>query len=169
MSNVLIGIIGVILFIGLALAGALFLGPRFQQATLNSKASAILQATKQVSDAAQMYRIQEGQTVPIVTGMADLIGKGYLKAQPKVGALQTGLIDDAGCAGCSGGTTAAVGVYLGTDSGARSICEAIARQTGQAPSGQDYDPPTRGMVRSDQTTSSGCTRIGTEYYAFSFL
>ena len=40
MSNVLIGIIGVILFIGLALAGALFLGPRFQAATISSKASA---------------------------------------------------------------------------------------------------------------------------------
>jgi len=42
MSNVLIGIIGVILFIGLALAGALFLGPRFQESTNNSRGSAVI-------------------------------------------------------------------------------------------------------------------------------
>ena len=44
MSNVLIGIIGVILLIGLVLAGALFLGARFQAAADNSRASASVQA-----------------------------------------------------------------------------------------------------------------------------
>ncbi len=60
MSNVLIGIIGVILFIGLALAGALFLGPRFQEATTNSKAAASVQIMKQIADAANLYTVQEG-------------------------------------------------------------------------------------------------------------
>ena len=59
MSNVLIGIIGVILFIGLALAGALFLGPRFQQSTNNSKASASVQAVSQVGNAANMANVQK--------------------------------------------------------------------------------------------------------------
>ncbi len=81
MSNVLIGIIGVILFIGLALAGALFLGPRFQESTQNSKASAAVQAVSQVANAANMYRLQEGRT--LLTGNLDLLTNGgYLKSAP---------------------------------------------------------------------------------------
>ncbi|RYY05530.1 MAG: hypothetical protein EON55_26215 [Alphaproteobacteria bacterium] len=93
MSNVLIGIIGVILFIGLALAGALFLGPRFQEATQNSKASATVMVVDQIVNAARLYQLQEGQALP---GNANgttlatttepshiaLIGGGYLKTVP---------------------------------------------------------------------------------------
>jgi uncharacterized iron-regulated membrane protein len=82
MSNVLIGIIGVILFIGLALAGALFLGPRFQEATTNSKAAAISQATAQMSRGAELYRLNEG--VPFPAGAPTvLVEKGYLKSIPE--------------------------------------------------------------------------------------
>ena len=83
MSNVLIGIIGVILFIGLALAGALFLGPRFQEASTNSKASAQVSAMKQLSDAVNMYELQEGQKdLPLKDGafVTKLATKGYLKS-----------------------------------------------------------------------------------------
>jgi hypothetical protein len=81
MSNVLIGIIGVILFIGLALAGALFLGPRFQDATSNSKASAYVEAMKQVTQAAQLYRTNEGEA-PAPGSPTGLVSKGYLKSIP---------------------------------------------------------------------------------------
>ena len=79
MSNVLIGIIGVILFIGLALAGALFLGPRFQEATLNSKASAQVQAMHQIANAANMYRVNEGSAV---NDVGTLVSTKYLKSTP---------------------------------------------------------------------------------------
>ncbi len=81
MSNVLIGIIGVILFIGLALAGALFLGPRFQQATSNSDAAAVMTSIKQAVDAAEMWRIQEGRSFIPATSPAFLT-PGYLKSVP---------------------------------------------------------------------------------------
>jgi hypothetical protein len=81
MSNVLIGIIGVILFIGLALAGALFLGPRFQAATISSKASATVAAAKQVADAAAMREVVEGSSA--ATGAATGLAPGYLKSVPR--------------------------------------------------------------------------------------
>ena len=81
MSNVLIGIIGVILFIGLALAGALFLGPRFQEATIDSRASSIAMMLSQSVSAMQMYTLQEGDTV-VVGGFQSLLDKGYLKQRP---------------------------------------------------------------------------------------
>jgi len=61
MSNVLIGIIGVILFIGLALAGALFLGPRFQEATINSKAATEMAQVTQYANAVALFQLQEGE------------------------------------------------------------------------------------------------------------
>jgi hypothetical protein len=81
MSNVLIGIIGVILFIGLALAGALFLGPRFQEASIDSRASSISTMLNQSVNAMHMYTLQEGDTV-FVGGFQNLIDKGYLKDRP---------------------------------------------------------------------------------------
>src|SRR3546814_18801710 len=67
MSNVLIGIIGVILFIGLALAGALFLGPRFQESTNNSRPSASVQAVSQIASAANMFAVQEGRIAAAIS------------------------------------------------------------------------------------------------------
>jgi hypothetical protein len=81
MSNVLIGIIGVILFIGLALAGALFLGPRFQQATANSDAAAVMTSIKQVVDAGELWRLQEGRRY-IPSAGTEFLTPGYLKSVP---------------------------------------------------------------------------------------
>jgi hypothetical protein len=82
MSNVLIGIIGVILFIGLALAGALFLGPRFSQVTTSNTASQLMTGMKQVSDAADMRKIDLGKAyTPSTT--PEFLMPLYLKAIPK--------------------------------------------------------------------------------------
>lgn len=64
MSNVLIGIIGVILFIGLALAGALILGDDFRSASRDSKATALVTQMQQVSQALEMYRLKTGSDFP---------------------------------------------------------------------------------------------------------
>jgi hypothetical protein len=80
MSNVLIGIIGVILFIGLALAGALFLGPRFQESSNSSRAAALSQSVFQVASAIEMYELQEG--VRRTFGSIDDLVPGYLKSIP---------------------------------------------------------------------------------------
>lgn len=115
MSNVLIGIIGVILFIGLALAGALFLGPQFQESTNNSRAAAAVQAVSQVSSAANMFEVQEGR---IAADAAALQAGGYLKSVP---ANPTG-----GDAPEIAGTL--VEMPLGGNSD--KICAAVAKQTG---------------------------------------
>src|SRR3546814_10975839 len=87
MSNVLIGIIGVILFIGLALAGALFLGPRFQESTNNSRASASVQAVSQIASAANMFEVQEGRIAAVIPDAVvdndDLAERGYLTSVPQ--------------------------------------------------------------------------------------
>jgi len=129
MSNVLIGIIGVILFIGLALAGTLFLGPRFQESTNNSKASAQIQAMQQIVNAIDMYRVQEQGAVPDGIGIGDtgsrqLVEGGYLKSVPK----------DASGRGATFVpiTTGQYRVLLiGLQS--KAVCQAVLRQVGGNP------------------------------------
>lgn len=82
MTNVLIGIIGVILFIGLSLAGALYLGPRFHEAQNNSTAMAVTQAASQVSSAANLYRVESGFGVRSRVPASQLRDAGYLRAIP---------------------------------------------------------------------------------------
>ncbi|WP_292627005.1 hypothetical protein [Novosphingobium sp. 17-62-19] len=82
MVNVLVGIIGVLLFIALALAGAAFIGPRFMQAMANSKAMSVTQMTSQITMALSLRRGDEGVPVVARTQLMSLVPKGYLKTLP---------------------------------------------------------------------------------------
>ncbi len=83
MSNVLIGIIGVILFIGLALAGALYLGGSFTDASNQRRASQISMALSQTAQAASLFSLQNGSPLPNRLDSVDLlIASRYLKARP---------------------------------------------------------------------------------------
>ena len=133
MSNVLIGIIGVILFIGLALAGALFLGPRFQEATNNAKASAAVQAVSQVAHAANLYETTNGQFLTnALDNASTLRDGGFLKAlpvNPIVAANTPFTIASTG--GLSATRPSFVLMYLGQDTTARDVCIAVERQMGK--------------------------------------
>ncbi len=154
MSNVLIGIIGVILFIGLALAGALFLGPRFQESTNNSKASAAVQAVSQVASAANLYSTQEGRDAAV--GYVDALrSAGYLKSVPgnPVGTSAPAIVSATGSDG-TGQKPAVVIMSLGAD--AKAVCDAIIRQTGfgtSTASAITYTPSSDG--------TAGCKRWNT--------
>jgi type II secretory pathway pseudopilin PulG len=159
MSNVLIGIIGVILFIGLALAGALFLGPRFQESTNNSRASASVQAVSQIANAINMYNVQEGKTVTNTdatkglvaaeTPYVELVGGNYLKSVPSnpTGTGLTNII--------TSGNTKAVTMVLGTNG--LAVCNAINKQT----MGSE---PAAGVAVGAGT--AGCSIAGTVYTAW---
>jgi type II secretory pathway pseudopilin PulG len=157
MSNVLIGIIGVILFIGLALAGALFLGPRFQEATNNSKASAVVQANAQLAQAAAMYRVQEGREWD--NTRPEGLMPSYIKAMPtNVTSGQLGYGYRALDGNLAISSTVAPGYsttgWLPDDEAGRTLCGAIARQSGQTV-GADGSPPSAAAPQG----TSGCIRI----------
>ena len=90
MSNVLIGIIGVILFIGLALASTLFLGNRFSEAGNDAEAARVMSEGGQINRAFELYQINERQ-MPDGSGetgelnervIAQMVTEGYLKSAP---------------------------------------------------------------------------------------
>jgi len=142
MSNVLIGIIGVILFIGLALAGALFLGPRFQESMNNSRASAVVQAVSQTAAAASLSSTQSGS--PVVadpTSAAALATDGFMKSLPGNPVKGTNaaatpslvnFIGDDRTVGYSnfydGKTAKYVMMRIGDNQ--KSVCDAVSKQSG---------------------------------------
>ena len=161
MSNVLIGIIGVILFIGLALAGALFLGSRFQEATINSKASAIVQITQQLSNAAQLKNLNEGVPTPVVEG-SDLVAAGYLKSAP-MNPVETewgtGILDENGGRSGKAAYGQAAMYFFPDDAGKAKnrsdICANIARRSGQTMPA-DGGPPKAAKPTGEP---SGCIKL----------
>ena len=150
MSNVLIGIIGVILFIGLALAGALFLGPRFQDSSNNSKAAAVLSQTKQVADAAALYRVQEGVEFPTETVIDPaVLVPGYLKTAPSGVNIFRWV-----------GTEKSVAfIHLPMTEESERICAAVQRQTGQIKAGDEPILGAGAGIRPDVPAfNAGCVR-----------
>lgn len=137
MSQVLIGIIGVLLFIGLAIAGAMYLGDRFKEANNNSKASAAVQGMAQVANATSMHNLQTGVSAAptaTLTGSTVYTG-GYLKAAPANPVITANaplLGDSAGAIPGTGDAKYSL-MNLGAGTTADAVCLAIARQTGQAP------------------------------------
>ena len=176
MSNVLIGIIGVILFIGLALAGALFLGPRFQNATSFSKAAAVNSALADVVRAENLYELSAGRPGPNgPTGAQILADEGYLKALPPnpltrtIANSQPIPLPVNGQAGL-GLKPDVVIMYLGTE--AKDVCAEIEKQAGSLDRLAVIDVPF-GFTDGTSRRKVGCHynngSLGTGYMAYAPL
>lgn len=177
MSNVLIGIIGVILFIGLALAGALFLGPRFQSANNNAAAAAAVQKLSQVSAAYSQYVLMEGTEYPWTGGITapgdEIYTKGYLKAQVSGPTGVQAIITNAAGSGNRTATSAAnvpyaVIMLLGTDGAAKGTCEAIQRQEGNIGATDPFDSTSR-TAAAPLPFRAGCYNASGTYVAYQQL
>jgi len=148
MSNVLIGIIGVILFIGLALAGALFLGPRFQESTNNSKAAAIVQSAAQVGNAVNMYQVQNGTSVDTAT---QLQTGGFLKSVPvnPLSPVSFIILDLDGRMQSNALTLPFRPAWVVTTIGDNAaVCEAIERQSGNLSPTETFSKTTSSWVNT---------------------
>lgn len=134
MSNVLIGIIGVILFIGLALAGALILGEDFMNASSSSRATAIISQMQQVTNAVNMHDLKTGRTLTSRTynlsGYGGVLSPRFLKSVPRnpMSNNPYTAVDSFG----SGTDTPIKFIYtdIGGGEQAREVCRAIAETAG---------------------------------------
>lgn len=143
MSNVLIGIIGVILFIGLALAGALFLGPRFQESSNSARASAATQAVVQVANAITLRNVETGSPMMAISdagNLQSLITDRYLKStpvNPMTGSPASFRIVD--LPGNNIEVARWVIMDLGTDSRAKETCRSAEKAFGVSDPGDHVD------------------------------
>lgn len=171
MSNVLIGIIGVILFIGLALAGALLLGDDFKSANNDTKAASLVQGLVQTASAVSMSNIKTGapRTPETLSASTTLIPR-FLKAAPVNPVTDTVNMILVDSAGASTGTNPAVGAVtlLGTttNSEAKAVCESIQRQSGQIAATASFDASVKSTNPSTWTSTYGCLQASAGFYAY---
>jgi hypothetical protein len=173
MANVLIGIIGVILFIGLALAGALFLGDQFKKATARTNASIVIGQIAQMSQAVEMYRLKTGIASPTCQTVDFLVPR-FLKSVPvsptvtaraNVGtyrytpALNNDLVTDATPTQAAGIPATYITTNLGADSTAREACQVIA----------DMQSGGVQTVSATPSEKSGCGAFSGDYVAWQRL
>jgi len=173
MSNVLIGIIGVILFIGLALAGALFLGDQFKKATARTNASIIIGQISQMTQALEMYRLKTGIAKPTCQTVEFLVPR-FLKSVPVsptviaktttnsymyVPQLNNDLITDATSAQAAGIAATYITTNLGSDVTARDACQVLA----------DMQSGGLQTVSVTPAEKSGCGFFANEYVAWQRL
>ena len=131
MSNVLIGIIGVILFVGLALAGALFLCPRFQDTRSTSVGAATVQAVSQFGSAVALSNVEGNNFLEAGADPDGLRVASYLRNVPVNPSGGDDLVI-LGSEGEGSGVDAVLVVgRLPDDSGAE-VCSAIVKQTKKA-------------------------------------
>lgn len=169
MSNVLIGIIGVILFIGLALAGALILGEDFKAASTDSKAAIVQQQLKQVADAVSMANLKLGATPQsqFVDSNSALMPR-FLKTLP-VNPVRDGtttVLIDVGGAVRPGLVAKTAIMYLNADSISQKICESIDRYSGRTKDNQTFDASAKSFAYDQIDGQSGCMSNGTVFIAF---
>lgn len=166
MSNVLIGIIGVVLFIGLALAGALLLGDDFKSANNDTKGAAVVQAMNQTANAVQMYKLKTGGTkrAENLTDTSQLIPR-FMKVAPVNPVTNTPniILGDVWGNASSG---AAVGVImpLGDTDEAKNVCESIQRQSGQIAPTAPFDSAYKNLQAATWTTETGCVKLWNGIY-----
>ena len=175
MSNVLIGIIGVILFIGLALAGALFLGPRFQDSRSTSVGAATVQAVTQIGSAIVLRNTEASGRLEAGVDPEVLRVGSYLKSVPSNPSGGGDLVI-LGKDGEGSGVDAEMVVGRIPDGSGADVCSAIVKQTKNADDRVGTgDFPTVDVVADFPRGPAGCFRIGSGginslapdgYYAF---
>lgn len=153
MSNVIMGIIGVILFIGVAVAGASFLGPRFMESAAQSQANAVMQANATIASAVQVRDRELEVTTPSNSELSEILLPNYMADMPRnpTGNFDALLVDEDGA---RSGPASFVIMKVGGDI-AGDVCNSISAQGG----GPSTAPR---LTSADIGRPVGCFRIAND-------
>ncbi len=148
MSNVLIGIVGVILFIGLALAGASFFGPITTDSIAQAKAGTITKALSATVTGVAL-RNRELETVTAAASSADSLVPTYIEDVQSNIVTGAPILLTSAIGSSSTGIAAYAVTSLGSDEAAADVCRFVNASAGNG------DAP--GDVSQLVTTSrAGC-------------
>jgi hypothetical protein len=174
MSNVLVGIIGVILFIGLALAGALLLGNDFMTASATTQGAVLSSQLQQLSQAYLGMKMRRGITLQAdVNGnlAQTLINNKALAGMPTNPVMTANSYLTADAAGTVGSTNELGVIFtrLGQSAKAKDICYSIEETAGNTNPSAAVDTNLTFSVRLAQAPRLGCMRswnMGNEFVAY---
>jgi hypothetical protein len=161
-SNVIIGIIGVILFIGLALAGASYVGQLVTDGTTQRDATIAMTSLQQTATAVRLYAIRNHRWLQNGMNAVDvMVNNGVLATRPNNPITRSNfpiVVDVNG--GLTSDRPAYVIMYLGQDESARDACIEIEMQHGNV---DRTDPTvmqqTIPFVNRANKQKGGCARM----------
>lgn len=171
MANVIIGIIGVILFIGLAIAGAVLLGSDFQTAKGSTQAAAVSSHLQQYAQAVQVVRLRRGVVFPSNTGTAlgtSLVSYNALSDIPVNPLTGGAYIPVNATGGSDANPTAFIYTDLGTTARARDICFGVEEGANSATTATVVDTAATLSSRLAAAPRLGCMKssTGNRYLAY---
>jgi hypothetical protein len=147
-SNVLIGIIGVILFIGLALAGALILGDDFSTASASSKAAAVTAQLQQGTQGVTMFQLKTGRTMTAGeynTQGSTLLTPRFLKIMPMNPSGGSAVFAQDITGSTTTGRAYILVATLPREAASKRICEAAAEAAGTTPGNASLSMQHKGI------------------------
>lgn len=158
MSNVLIGIVGVMLFIGLALAGASFFGPVVGDSVQDARAMSVMK-TLSSTVVAVHDRNRDLETTTPAAPTAAALAPDFLDEEPLNPVNGNPVMLITKDAQTSGGPASYVVTKLAPREDQVRICEFLSRSGGGS-------VPV-GYMNSMPNQTSGCGRVGMNYGPFS--
>lgn len=162
MSQMFIGIIGIVVVIGLAIAGAVYFGDQFQQSRTKSRAAAAVAGTSQVAHAATLAYTTDGVQLKAAADVtAQLVNTGYLSSVPTNPVVPTNAPRLMTLAGVVASGAAEVAAMDLGGAAADETCVQIARQTGQNPAATAATITTTSFNTAIAASVSGCIKAGT--------
>lgn len=171
MSNVIIGIIGVILFIGLAVAGATILGRDFMTASASTSAATVSSHLQQMAQGVQVLKARRGVTIAASAGgtlgntLVSWKALEEVPVNPITPANPYYASNDAGV----GATTPMeyILVNLGSSQKARDTCFAIEEQAGNADPTPVIDTNQQNFrARTQAYSRLSCVRNSDRFIAY---
>lgn len=162
MSNVIIGIIGVIVFIGLALAGASYVGTLVTDGTTQRNATQGVMTLQQTAAAAKLYNMRQRQWVPnSQTAVDTMISAGILKSRPINPLVPSNypiIVDINGS--LTGNRPAYAIMYIGQTEQARDACIEFEIQNGNLDRTAPATMETQlAFTARANTSRGGCARM----------
>ena len=170
MSSVLIGIIGIALFMGIAIGSAIFLGPRFEDAQAQALGSNAVQVVSTVAGAVNSFRMTTGYAYGIgPENVTKLVTAGYLRGLPLNPVIKARYPVMVGSNGLDYVLTPIddrvswspkyIYMSIGTD---RAVCTQVMRMLGHMAGDREVDPDYQeSPIMAGDFKASGCFRTDT--------
>lgn len=145
--NVLMGILGSTVTMGLALAGGSQIGPQFRKVDETTRAAMAISAVRQTGQAVIMATALDGGVRPGIDGTMSLVRSGYLNGTPRNPTSDQPAGSPVVTMGRDG--TRFVAMPLVADDG--TLCDAVVKQSTSSRILDDLDSsaPTSGCARID--------------------
>jgi hypothetical protein len=160
MSNVIIGIIGVILFIGLAIAGATILGSDFTTASASTKAATVTAHMHQLATGVQVLKARRGVSIPssVGGGLGGILVNAKALEEVPVNPIVASNAYNASNAlgGNDSNDMRLIFTDMGDTKKARDACFAIEEQAGNPNPTIVVDNPTKFDLRAVEAPRVGC-------------